>query len=131
MTALEILRAQAAVFDNGFAPPGWCEVQRNDTIDEEGVEALASDSEAARRVAELGGMPGTSAMFAPGSDLMVLLDVLDEEDETFPTRLDAAELLLAGEDHLPQWVVIVPVEAALRCGLITESGAEAARSRWT
>jgi hypothetical protein len=102
------LKKQLAVFSNGFAPPGWCEIQRLDET-EDGSPCLESDHEAGLVVSIDAGMPGTCMLYSPVTKCM------------YPEGVETEEAT----------VVIVPVDAAFRLKLIDRKEAKKALTEWT
>lgn len=129
VSKLRALRARAAVFMNGLAPPGWCEIQRVDSPDVEGVEPYASDDIAGAEVALFGGLPGSVLFYAPGSGVSFVITSGEVAEKEWAV-LDTAHLELAAGEA-PHWIVIVPVTAARRVGLITGRDARSAIRGWT
>lgn len=121
LTELDRFLAQVSVFENGSAPPGWCEVQGNDSTDLEGVEAI--DDEAALVLAvERGGMPGCAFWYECGSGLMVSVC-----SDIKLASLERPVFDVSGEGMF--WIGIIPAEAARRAHLITDARARRETTR--
>lgn len=125
------LKHQAFVAENGFAPPGWCQIERDDSPDTEGVVRLPSDADAGMLITQAAGMPGTALWFAPGSWISFPVALNKTPTKAWWKILDAADYSVAGYEHLPRWIVLVPVEAALRAGFIDPVDAKVAQKHYT
>jgi hypothetical protein len=114
----------AAVFNNGSAPRGWVEIQRNDLLDEgpKTLEPLASDREAAALVARRAGMPGSAMLYNLSTGVFVQLEERPGDSdgaaaEANPQVLSGVEQLADGTDG-SWWISVVPARAAFEAGLI-------------
>jgi hypothetical protein len=125
----------AFVCENGFAPPGWCHVEREDSVDDD-LRKLPSDDEAAQLVVERAGMVGTAVLYCRSTRVFVRLHRLPEVDEgQASTDVDDGlmdeMLTLSSEASAPTWISMVPAVAARRAGLITKKAERAALRAWT
>ncbi len=128
-TLRDELRARCAVFNENddergmseTAPEGWVEIQRNDSVDEEGLEPFASDEHAALAVAELGTARGSAMFYELDSGLFepIALDGLGTHALRWGALNQAATLITLG-DAKPHWICIVPRGVAIRAGLDCE-----------
>lgn len=111
------VREGAFVADNGLAPEGWVQIERDDA-----TEIFETDDDAANAVCDLAGSSrGLVMVYAPSTDAMLpaLVTGGPEWSEGEWRRLDAA---LVSYDpthgkHAPTWIVIVPAFVAKAAGL--------------
>lgn len=111
----------AAVFENDLAPPGWCEIQRDDESDK-----FATDEDAAVALAFAAGMPHTAMQYNTRAKVMIPVHLATQE------ALEAIERDTdPGFKMLAPWIAVVPVEVAIRTHLIDAAQAARALEEWT
>lgn len=107
----------AAVFENGYAPPGWVEIQRDDEVAAGGLWGLSvHDDDATELVCRAAGVPRSCGV------------VLQDGSRGY------AIYPLGGRVPPPvrgTYIHAVPVAVALLAGLITEADALHAMEDWT
>lgn len=131
------------VAENELAPPGWCQIQRSDSVDEPGLVRIEDDEHAGRLVAECGGAPGTACLYAPAAHVMFRVEAgggatREEWALIAALRHDLAALNMgedadADPDAAPKWIVIVPALVVRRASpkLISPKDLKRAQSGWT
>ena len=132
---LQNLKHLAFVHEGGYAPPGWAEIQRNDSLDTgpDDLRPLESDDEAAVLVAERAGMPGCAMAYHRASDTFWRL-VRSEPDGSVEARIsneEAERLEIVDDVNLPAWIAVVPARAAYEAGFVTRKHESRALRVWT
>lgn len=108
-----------AVFFNGYAPPGWVEIQADDDH-----RPRITDSKAAELAAKKGGMPGCDMLFHCDSGCMVRNE---GDPEEMLSQLD----ILTAEGSDGHVIYVIPAKAALVAKLVDVKDARAAAKKWT
>jgi hypothetical protein len=121
------LRLRCAVFNetghgtSENAPMGWCEIQRVDSIDTEGIEPFDNDEHAALAVCQLAGAAGCAMLCEIWAGLLepVALDGCGARFERMEALNRASrEIRPFGSDTDRRWIVIVPRHVAKEAGLL-------------
>lgn len=115
--AKRLAKRMAAVFNNGHAPPGWVEIQRNDDAAHHGLFGLpVHDDDATELVCRAAGVPRCAGAIVQDSP---------REVRIFP---------LGGKRPAPvrgSFIYAVPAPVALLAGLITKDQLLEEMEDWT
>lgn len=120
------------IFENGYAPPGWCELQRIDSPEE--GEPLADDEEAARLFAKESQGPVLFHETGSGISFLVRPDTPPISAEEWAFRNRAALGVCGPPDRIPHWIVLVRADDADAIGLFPVDDPDAFprhRDNWT